>query len=252
MAVTNDSAPGPPPSDGDPFARLLRSARLELTGRLVDTAVHELNNLLGVILANVSMARESVPVGTPAEEDLGEASRAVGDATNLVRHLRQISLLPPREAGPVDLGAVAADTVAAVRRLVGRVVSVEADAPAGVTMVSAPRAVVQQIVAALVVDARDAMPEGGTIHVRTGAAAPDDGTVTGFAALEVIEAAHGAIDRTMDPQAVLRVPRAGLDALRPIVAAVGGEVGHEDGGAGVRTVVRLPVAGGSAEVEFPE
>ncbi|MEZ5292728.1 MAG: hypothetical protein R2745_16730 [Vicinamibacterales bacterium] len=252
MTATAASGSGTHPSDDDQFARLLRSARLELTGRLVDTAVHELNNLLGVILANVSMARETVPAGTSAEEDLDEASRAVGDATHLVRHLRQITVAPAAGAGPVDLGAVATDTAAVIRRLVGRVVSVEADAPAGMTMVSAPRAVVQQIVAALVVDARDAMPEGGTIHITTRLAPPGGGAVPAFAALEVIEAGHGGIDVRTDSPAAPRGARAGLDALRPIVTAIGGEVRRDDGGDGVRTVVHLPVAARSAEVQFPE
>jgi PAS domain S-box-containing protein len=177
-------------------ARLREGQRLEALGRLAGGVAHDLNNLLAVVEGNADVLAAAVPDGPDAAT--GAEARAAADdlrdaaarGRRLVRQLlafgRQQALAPRT----VALTGVVAGAERLVRRLLGaevRVVFALTDAPTWVR--SDPDALGHALLN-LVVNARDAMPAGGTLTVETARAAVE--ALPGTAVRPAF-AAHGAV-----------------------------------------------------------
>ena len=141
---------------------------MEAIGRLAGGVAHDFNNLLTVILGYCELLLADLDPDDPRQADIAEIQKAGARAAGLTRQLLAFSRKQIIEPTLLDLNAVVADMRAMLGRLIGEDVKVVL-APRGPSWrcVKADRGQVEQIVMNLAVNARDAMPNGGTLTIET-------------------------------------------------------------------------------------
>ncbi len=151
--------------------------RLATLGRMTAGAAHELNEPLGAILGFAELALRAGGVPPAAAADLDRIVRATLHAREVVKKMMFFGRQTPPRRVPVDLHLVVEEALSFLgRRLASQAVAVvRAFAPAPVRIAGDPGQL-QQVVVNLVVNAIQAMPEGGTLTVRTGSG-PDGVTL---------------------------------------------------------------------------
>jgi two-component system cell cycle sensor histidine kinase/response regulator CckA len=148
-------------------ARLARAQRMESVGRLAGGVAHDFNNLLTVILSHAAFLEEALPANTPLHQDACRIREAGDRATALTRQL--LAIASPRVSGngTADVNQVVAAMETLLRRLIGEDIDLRTQLAHGVAPVRADASQVEQMVLNLVVNARDAMPDGGRLTVST-------------------------------------------------------------------------------------
>ncbi len=148
-------------------AQLRQSQKLQAVGLLAGGIAHDFNNLLTVILSLTGLLLDDAAESSAAREDLLEI-RAAGDrAADLTRQLLAFSRKQVMQPRIIELNRVLSDLEGMLRRLIGEDVAFALDLAKGLELVRADPALVTQVVMNLVVNARDAMPRGGKLRVRT-------------------------------------------------------------------------------------
>jgi signal transduction histidine kinase/ActR/RegA family two-component response regulator len=158
--ATHQKAEPPPAPD-------LQGAKLEAVGRLAGGIAHDFNNLLTVILGNLDLILEHA---APPEmhEGLLEDVRAAGRrAAVLTRQLLAFSRREPAAPRRIDLNAVVTDLQSMLRRVIAEHITLTTDLRPDLGPVLADPGQIEQVVLNLVVNARDAMPKGGTLAICT-------------------------------------------------------------------------------------
>lgn len=220
----------------------VREAQREaLVGQLAAGLVHDLHNVLSV----VSTYGELLVMQGGGQEaaELGEGvRRAARQATSLTRRLLTLGREREAEAVRVDLAAFVADELQLVQRLLGADVALSWDAPAPV-WVEADDTQLGQVLLNLVLNARDAMPRGGRLHVEVGAHTP-------WAVLRVCDEGEGVAaelrERLFEPFVSSKGEAGtglGLAVVAGIVRNHGGRVELTPAASrGTVATVRLPLA----------
>jgi PAS domain S-box-containing protein len=149
-------------------AQLRESQKMEAVGQLAGGVAHDFNNLLTIVLANVTLLADGTAPGAPQRALLDEVVRAASRARELTRKLLGFSRRAALELRPWDLRATVRETVALLRRTLDPRIRVVVDEPAELGLVLADPGEMSQVLLNLCLNARDAMPEGGTLVVRTG------------------------------------------------------------------------------------
>jgi two-component system, cell cycle sensor histidine kinase and response regulator CckA len=147
--------------------QLRQTQKMEAIGNLAGGVAHDFNNVLSVILSYSEMLAAGLEPGDPMRGDLDEILAAGKRAADLTRQLLAFSrqqILQPRV---LDLGAVIAGVAKMLARLVGEDVELTVVSGPGVGTVSADPGQVEQVLMNLVVNARDAMPQGGKLTLET-------------------------------------------------------------------------------------
>ncbi len=148
-------------------ARTRGRHRLEALGRLASSVAHDFNNLLTVILGYNGFLLDSLPPSDPRWLEADEVRKAAQRGANLTRQLLAFSRGQVIEVGVLDLNQVLIETEPMLRRMVGRSVRLQLQTRPGVAAVRADRGQLEQVIMNLVLNARDAMPEGGNLVVST-------------------------------------------------------------------------------------
>ena len=156
---------------GELEAQLAQSQKLESLGLLAGAVAHDFNNLLSAIRGySELLARETDGRSADHAQELLKASDS---AAALIRQLLTFSHREPApNAAPVELSSVVRDTSTMLRRLVGPKIDFECEMDPVVACVDTGR--LQQVLLNLVVNARDAMPDGGTLRIVTRLVELDD------------------------------------------------------------------------------
>jgi len=145
------------------YRALLHSQKLEAVGSLAGGVAHELSNLFQVVRCNTDLLRkraDSTSFGML--EEIGQVTeRAVG----LVRQLLLFSRMQPMVRRIVDVGEVVRDLLRLLRRVMPEHVHLYSEVEGKLPLVRADLSAIEQLVMNLILNARDAMPGGGTIHV---------------------------------------------------------------------------------------
>ncbi|MCC6217023.1 MAG: response regulator [Polyangiaceae bacterium] len=152
---------------------LRQAQKLESVGRLAGGVAHDFNNLLTVIGGNAELALQGLAPTGALFELLEEIRRAAESAANLTGQLLAFSrkqVLAPR---PLDLNTVVRGLEKMLRRLLGEDIAIVVELAAGLGTVSADPGQLEQILINLAVNARDAMPGGGTLTIETANATLD-------------------------------------------------------------------------------
>jgi PAS domain S-box-containing protein len=146
---------------------LFRSQKMEAVGQLTGGIAHDFNNILAIILGNVELLRAYLPKDPYADEIIDTVLRATMHGRDLTGHLLAFSrrrLLHPQ---PVDVNAIVDSIVRLLGRTLGATIRVAAvtSPDAGVAFVDP--AALEAAVLNVALNARDAMPDGGTLTIRT-------------------------------------------------------------------------------------
>jgi PAS domain S-box-containing protein len=143
-----------------------QAQKMEAVGRLAGGVAHDFNNLLTVIIGHTDMLlRDSA--ADPARESLTEVRAAAQSAAELTKQLLAFSRQQVTESRPVEVDSVVQGTDKLIRRLIGEDIQVIARLAAPGITVSIDPHQLEQVILNLAVNARDAMPNGGTIAIET-------------------------------------------------------------------------------------
>ena len=239
-------------------AQLRQSQRLESLGRLAGGIAHDFNNLLTVIIGSLSLARMEVAPETELASDLATAEFAAERASTLSRKLLVFARRQAVEYQAVDLNALLGDLRPIVAPLLGERVRLVEELAPGLWSVYADPGQLEQIVTNLAVNARDAMPDGGTLTLRTRnvelSARPEgqEGLAAGpYVRLEVEDTGVGmtpeVLQRAFEPffttKDLGKGTGLGLATVYGLVRQAGGDVAlKSEPGRGCRVIIHLPRA----------
>jgi len=146
--------------------RLRQAQRLETVGALAGGLAHDLNNILAIVQMHTSLlARQLVaPSELAGVEEISDATRKASSLTRQLLSFARKQILQPRL---VDLNEIVSSTVKMIKRIIGENIEVVEEPGEQLWPVRVDPIQAEQIVLNLAVNARDAMPRGGVLTVRT-------------------------------------------------------------------------------------
>ncbi|MBL9076906.1 MAG: response regulator [Planctomycetes bacterium] len=241
--------------------QLRQAQKMEAIGQLAGGIAHDFNNLLTAISGYASSLGESLAADDPRRNDvrgvLDAAARAAGLTGQLLAFSRQ-QVLTPRV---LDLTEVVDDLAGLLGRLIGAQITLQREHASRPVPVRVDRTQMEQVLLNLALNARDAMPDGGTLCIGTSVGAVDAGPdaargTTGSHALLWVRDTGVGMDAERRAQAFLpffttKAPGKGtglgLATVHGIVRQSGGDAWIDSApGAGTTVWIRLPLANEAA------
>jgi two-component system cell cycle sensor histidine kinase/response regulator CckA len=148
-------------------AQLRQSQKMDAVGRLAGGVAHDFNNLLTVILTHCGFLLSELPAHTQLHDDASDIQAAARRAAELTQRLLAFSRQQVLTPTVLDLNSVLRDLEPVLTSLVGEGIELEINLHPGAVRLRADRAQLEQIVLNFVVNARDAMPQGGKLQIET-------------------------------------------------------------------------------------
>jgi PAS domain S-box-containing protein len=222
--------------------RLAQAQRLESVGQLAGGVAHDFNNLLSVILTCVGFAMRELPAAHPVRDDVEEIGRAADRAAALTRQLLMFSRREVVKPEVLDVGSLLGDLERLLNRTLSERIALRITVGPGLVPVLADRPQLEQVLVNLAVNARDAMPDGGTLAIAVGG-------VQGGVRITVVDEGVGmpddVRDRAFEPFFTTKDPGQGtglgLATVHGIVTDSGGTVDIESApGRGTVVTIFLP------------
>ncbi len=246
--------------------QLRQSQKLEAVGRLAGGIAHDFNNILAAIITHAQLVQDGLPPEDERAADLREIEQTAQRGAVLTRRLLSFSRPELGQLHTQALGSVLKGMEPMLRRLLVGQVELELDLGPDDLWVRTADGQIEQILMNLAINARDAMPEGGTVrietralNVRPGEPGRSPGVLPGrWADLRVRDSGVGMDDTTLanlfEPFFTTKPSGLGtglgLTTVRGIVRALGGQVLADSApGAGTTMRVLLPLT--SPGVEAP-
>ena len=185
--------------------QLRQAQKMEAVGQLAGGIAHDFNNLLTAILGSTELLLASTTASDPRREDVQEIGRAAHRAAALVRQLLAYSRKQVMQPRLVHLNTIVHEMGGMLRRVLGERIALDLDLDPALGFVTADPGQLEQVIANLGVNARDAMPEGGSLRIATanvsghGVAAADDGMLPGgpLVSLTVSDTGSGMDDHVL-------------------------------------------------------
>jgi len=144
-----------------------QSQRLEAVARLAGGVAHDFNNLLGVITGYSWLLLNDMEPSDPRRERLEAILQAASSGTTLTRELLAFGRKQVLNLTVLDLNAVVTDLTKMLRRVIGEDVNLKTELQPGLGNVKLDRVQIEQVLLNLVINARDAMPNGGDLYLET-------------------------------------------------------------------------------------
>ena len=241
--------------------QLRQTQRLESLGRLAGGIAHDFNNLLGVIMGYSSILQRRIASDDPTQAMLAEITEAAQHAANLTRQLVTFSRSQVMKVRRLDLNEVVDDIARMLRHVLGDDIRLDTRLSADCALVLGDPSQMEQMLMNLAVNARDAMPEGGTLALETEVTSEGPPhSASGGVRLSVIDDGFGMDEATrsqvFDPFFTTKPHSGGtglgLSTVYGIVTQCGGTITVESSpGAGTRFDILLPAAGGEPQSSHP-
>jgi len=242
-------------------AELLQAQKLDAMGTMAGEIAHDFNNLITAIWGSATAARDHLDEGHPALVPIRRIEQASEQANDVVSGLLAFGRRTPARLEPVELGTLVWETGSLLNSMMPDSVELVIEgAPGDCRWVMADRTQLQQVLINIVLNGRDAMPEGGRLVVRTRCVAvPDENSPR--VCLEVIDTGHGM---SAEVQAHIFEPffttrresgrgtGLGLAIAHGIVVGHGGTIRADSTpGRGTTFSVELPAIDQPEEVDLP-
>jgi two-component system cell cycle sensor histidine kinase/response regulator CckA len=164
--------------------QLRQSQKMEAIGQLAGGVAHDFNNLLTAINGYCSLALQSLDEGNPIKSYLEEVKKAGDRATNLTRQLLAFGRKQILQPLALNLNDVISDMNKMLRRLIGEDIHFTAKLDPDAGKVLADPGQIEQVLVNLIVNARDAMPQGGTLTLETTDVEFDSGYLSGHVGVQ--------------------------------------------------------------------
>lgn len=223
--------------------RLLQSQKLHAMGQLAGGIAHDFNNLLTGMAGFCDLLLSRHSPGDQSFTDIMQIKQNTDRAANLVRQLLAFSRQQTLQPKVIDLGETLSELTALLQRLIGTSNELKVHHGQGLGLVKIDHGYFEQVVINMVVNARDAMPKGGTIQLKTYNKILNRRTIIGteaipkgnYVVLEVIDTGTGISDdnlpRIFDPFFSTKESGAGtglgLSTVYGIVKQMDGYIGVE-------------------------
>jgi two-component system, cell cycle sensor histidine kinase and response regulator CckA len=218
--------------------RLRQSQKMEAVGRLAGGIAHDFNNLLTAILGYSELLEHLLPADQPGREEATEIHRAAWRAAELTRQLLAFSRSQVLQPRVMDLNEAVLALESLLRRVLGEGIRLELATAPDLWPILADPGQIEQVIINLATNARDAMPDGGTLTIatsnvtRVGGAAGSGGAAGEFVLLSVSDTGHGidkaTIARVFEPffttKELGRGTGLGLSTVHGIVSQTGGDI----------------------------
>ena len=147
--------------------QLRQSQKIEAIGQLTAGIAHDFNNLLLGMLGYTELAQAEVEAGGPAAGYLRSVEASARRAAALTRQLLAFGRRQSLQTRPLELNALVSETVEMLRRVLGERIELVTVLDPGLHAIQADPGQMQQVLLNLALNARDAMPCGGTLTIRT-------------------------------------------------------------------------------------
>src|SRR5215831_2098700 len=154
--------------------QLRQSQKMEAIGRLAGGVAHDFNNILTAIMGYCELLLLGLEPGTQLARSAEQIERSAERATTLVRQLLALGRKQVVQPVVLDLNAVIASLGGMLQRLIGEDIALHITLAPSPGRIRADRGQIEQVLLNLVVNARDAMPKGGQLHIETAEARLDD------------------------------------------------------------------------------
>jgi signal transduction histidine kinase/CheY-like chemotaxis protein len=148
--------------------RLRQAHKMEAVGRLAGGVAHDFNNLLTIIRGNTDLLKDSEGADAFHKKCVEQIQKAAGRAVSMTRQLLAFSRMQVLQPRIIDLNAVVSDLGKMLPRLIGEHIEYSFEAGSNLASVKADPGQIEQVVLNLAANARDAMPRGGQLTLRTG------------------------------------------------------------------------------------
>jgi PAS domain S-box-containing protein len=148
-------------------AQLLQSQKMESIGQLAGGIAHDFNNLLTAIGGYAELALADLPAEASLRADLTEIQHATNRATALTRQLLSFARRQRMEMRSLNLNELATNLEKLLRRLIGEHIQLVTQLQPNLGHVVGDHGQIEQVLINLAVNARDAMPDGGTLSITT-------------------------------------------------------------------------------------
>lgn len=228
-----------------------QAQKMETVGRLAGGVAHDFNNILTAISGYADFLLGDLPEDSALRSDAAEIRQAADRGSSLTRQLLALSRRQVVDPEHLDLGAVIVGVEKMLRRIVGEDLAFEVEAAPDLP-VYADRGQLEQVLMNLVLNARDAMPGGGTVSIRGARVQDPFGGDSARVLLEVADTGSGmpppVMDRVLEPFFTTteagRGTGLGLSIVHGIVTEAGGRIKVESElGKGTRVRIYLPLGG---------
>jgi PAS domain S-box-containing protein len=151
-----------------------QAQKMEAVGRLAGGIAHDFNNLLMVISGYTEVLLDQLTLGHPLHSKAEAIQQASDRASTLTRQLLAFSRKQLLELKVIDVNAIVADMERLLRPLIGEDIELTTSLAPSVGCTRADAGQLEQVIMNLVVNAKDAMPSGGKICIRTASVTLDD------------------------------------------------------------------------------
>ncbi|NOY09065.1 MAG: PAS domain S-box protein [Spirochaetes bacterium] len=148
-------------------SQFLQAQKMEAVGRLAGGIAHDFNNMLTAIIGYSDFILLQLDKNSPMRKHIKEIMNAGKRASVLAHDLLAFSRNQPLQKTVLDLNEVIANTENMMRRLIDEDIKLTTISDPGLEMVNADSGQIEQVLMNLIVNARDAMPRGGKITIRT-------------------------------------------------------------------------------------
>jgi signal transduction histidine kinase len=151
-------------------AQLIQAQKMESIGRLAGGVAHDFNNLLTAIKGYAELALDALDDQDQVRDDLREIRKATERATALTSQLLAFARKQIIDPRVIDLGELIENIESLLRRLIGEHIELEIRVGQAPERIKADPGQIEQLLVNLVVNARDAMPDGGKLTIETACA----------------------------------------------------------------------------------
>jgi len=148
-------------------AQLVRPQKMESLGRLAGGLSHDLNNLMGVVLLYSDLVLDHLDRASPLRQHVERIQEAARQSVSIVRQLLAFSRKQIQQPRLLNINTIVEGMAELLRRLIGDDVQLSIDIDSTLGNVKADPGQIEQVIMNLVLNARDAMPEGGRLTIGT-------------------------------------------------------------------------------------
>lgn len=158
--------------------QLRHAQKMEAVGQLAAGIAHDFNNIMTIIQGHTSLVLGSLAPHSDACESLQEVSKAADRAANLTRQLLTFSRRQIMQPRPLNLNDIANQILRMLASVLREDIALECALEPGLPSLPADEGMMEQVIMNLVVNARDAMPQGGRLQVSTQSVVIDEEDLT--------------------------------------------------------------------------